>query len=33
MFYAEMESLFRLVEVENNTINMQKYNPKNPKKH
>jgi hypothetical protein len=25
-----MEGLFRMVEVENNTINMQKFNPKNP---
>jgi hypothetical protein len=25
-----MENIFRMVEVENNTINMRKYSPKNP---
>ena len=30
LFLADMEAIFRMVEVENNTINMQKYNPKKP---
>ena len=30
LFFAEMESIFRMVETENNTTNMQKYNPRKP---
>ena len=30
IFFAEMEGIFRLVETENNTVNMQRYNPRKP---
>ena len=30
VFFAEMESIFRMVETENNTSNMLRYNPRKP---